>query len=73
MSALLFRPIARRQVQKHATDPTSLDYQRRFAEAVPAAALGKRLKDVNVGKLAGSSVCPIGSNDALDQIRKQAT
>ena len=61
------------QVKTHATDPTSLDYQRRFAQAVPAAMVGKLLKDVNVGKLAGSSGCPIGFNDALDQIRKQAT
>lgn len=61
------------QVKTHATDPTSLDYQRRFAQAVPAAVVGKLLKDVNVGKLAGSSGCPIGFNDALDQIRKQAS
>jgi uncharacterized protein with FMN-binding domain len=61
------------QVQTHATDPTSLDYQRRFADAVPPVVVGKLLKDVQVGKLAGSSGCPIGFNDALDQIRKQAT
>jgi len=61
------------QVKTHATDPTSLDYQRRFADAVPAVVVGKLLKDVQVGKLAGASGCPIGFNDALDQIRKQAT
>lgn len=60
------------QVKTHATDPTSLDYQRRFADAVPQVVEGKPLKDVNVGKLAGASGCPIGFNDALDQIRKQA-
>lgn len=61
------------QVKTHATDPTSLDYQRRFADAVPQVVQGKPLKDVQVGKLAGASGCPIGFNDALDQIRKQAT
>lgn len=61
------------QVKTHATDPTSLDYQRHFAEAVPSAVEGKLLKDVKVGKLAGASGCPIGFNDALSQIRQQAT
>lgn len=60
------------QVKTHATDPTSLDYQRRFAEAVPAVVAGKSLQDVKVGKLAGASGCPIGFNDALAQIRRQA-
>ena len=64
--------ISQVQVKTHATDPTSLDYQRRFADAVPQVVEGKPLKDVKVGKLAGSSGCPIGFNDALDQIRKQA-
>lgn len=60
------------QVKTHATDPTSLDYQRRFADAVPPIVIGKPLKDVQVGKLAGASGCPIGFNDALAQIRRQA-
>lgn len=60
------------EVKTHATDPTSLDYQRNFAAAVPAVVEGKSLKDAKVGKLAGASGCPIGFNDALDQIRKQA-
>ncbi|RZK59932.1 MAG: hypothetical protein EOO59_07305 [Hymenobacter sp.] len=60
------------QVKTHATDLTSLDYQRRFADAVPAVVVGKPLRDVQVGKLAGASGCPIGFNDALTQIRQQA-
>lgn len=60
------------QVKTHATDPTSLDYQRDFAQAVPRVVEGKPLRDVKVGKLAGASGCPIGFNDALDQIRQQA-
>jgi uncharacterized protein with FMN-binding domain len=59
-------------VKTLATDPTSLEYQRAFAEAVPKVVQGKRLRDVKVGKLAGASGCPIGFNDALAQIKKQA-
>lgn len=59
-------------VQTHATDPTSLDLQRRFAEAVPSVVLGKPLREVRVGKLAGSSVTPDGFNAAVQRIRSQA-
>ncbi|EYF08218.1 Hypothetical protein CAP_5979 [Chondromyces apiculatus DSM 436] len=59
-------------VTPHATDPTSLDYQRRFADAVPSVVVGKRIDEVNVGRLAGSSGTPIGFNDALRQIREEA-
>jgi uncharacterized protein with FMN-binding domain len=59
-------------VTPHATDATSLDYQRRFADAVPNVVVGRRIDEVNVGRLAGSSGTPIGFNDALRQIRDQA-
>jgi uncharacterized protein with FMN-binding domain len=59
-------------VQTHATDPTSLDLQRRFAQAVPAVVIGRPLADVHVGKLAGSSVTPDGFNAAVERIRLQA-
>lgn len=60
------------KVTPHATDPTSLDLQRRFAAAVPQVVIGKRLSEVKVGKLAGSSGTPVGFNDAIDNIRRQA-
>lgn len=59
-------------VRAHASDPTSLDYQRRFAAAVPALVKGKSIADVRIGKLAGSSVTPDGFNAALKRIRDQA-
>jgi uncharacterized protein with FMN-binding domain len=59
-------------VTTHATDPTSLDYQQRFAAAVPAVVNGKHISEVNVGRLAGSSGTPVGFNDAIRQIRLQA-
>jgi hypothetical protein len=60
------------QVTPHATVPQSLELQRRFAAAVPAVVVGKRLDEVNVGRLAGSSGTPRGFNDAIRKIREQA-
>ena len=60
------------RVTPHATVPTSLDFQRRFAAAVPAAVTGKRIDEVAVGRLAGSSGTPKGFNDALERIKAQA-
>jgi uncharacterized protein with FMN-binding domain len=60
------------KVEPHATDPTSLDFQRRFAAAVPEVVVGRRIADVKVDRIAGSSGTPQGFNDALRQIREQA-
>jgi uncharacterized protein with FMN-binding domain len=59
-------------VRPHATVPTSLDYQRRFAAAVPRVVVGKPIDQLRVDKLAGSSGTPRGFNAALQQIREQA-
>jgi FAD:protein FMN transferase len=60
------------RVTPHATDPTSLALQRRFAAAVPAVVVGKPIANVEVGRLAGSSGTPDGFNRAIEQIKKQA-
>lgn len=60
------------EVATPATDPTSLEYQRRFAAAVPAVVIGKDIDDVRVGRLAGASGCPVGFNDALARIKSEA-
>jgi uncharacterized protein with FMN-binding domain len=60
------------EVTPHATNLTSLDLQRRFAEAVPAVVVGKRIVEVNVGRLAGSSGTPDGFNAAVEQIKAEA-
>ena len=60
------------EVTPHATDPTSLDLQRRFAEAVPAVVVGKPIDEVYIDRLAGSSGTPVGFNSAIEQIREQA-
>jgi uncharacterized protein with FMN-binding domain len=64
--------ISNTALQTHATDPTSLDYQRRFSAAVPDVVNGKHISEVRVGRLGGSSTTPNGFNDAIRQIREQA-
>ncbi|HEU5102434.1 MAG TPA: hypothetical protein VFU22_25600 [Roseiflexaceae bacterium] len=59
-------------VTPQATNPTSLDYQRRFADAVPAVVVGRPIDEVNVGRLAGSSGTPDGFNAAIQRIKEQA-
>jgi uncharacterized protein with FMN-binding domain len=60
------------EVGTPATDETSLEYQQAFAAAVPDEVIGRDLGEVSVGKLAGSSSCGDGFNDAIAQIRDQA-
>lgn len=60
------------EVTPHATNPTSLDLQRRFAVAIPKEVVGKDIDEVKVGRLAGSSGTPDGFNDAIRQIKEQA-
>lgn len=59
-------------VTPHAYVPRSLELQRAFAAAVPKVVVGKRIDQIRVGKLAGSSGTPKGFNDAIRQIRAQA-
>jgi uncharacterized protein with FMN-binding domain len=59
-------------VTPHAYVPRSLELQRAFAAAVPKVVVGKRIDQVKIGKLAGSSGTPKGFNDAIRQIRTQA-
>ena len=57
------------EVTANATDPTSLSYQERFADAVPDVAVGKPIDEVRVSRLAGSSGTPDGFNDAIEKIK----
>ncbi|GAA3803792.1 hypothetical protein [Cellulomonas soli] len=56
-----------------ATDPAVLDEQVRFAEDIGQIVLGVDIDTVEVGWVAGSSATPRGFNDALRQIKEQAT
>ncbi len=59
-------------VTPHATDPTSLDLQKRFAAAVPTVVVGRNIDEIEVDRIAGSSGTPQGFNAALQKIRAQA-
>ena len=61
------------QVTANATDPTSLDYQERFADAVPDVVVGRPIDEVHVSRLAGSSGTPDGFNEAIEKIKDQAS
>jgi uncharacterized protein with FMN-binding domain len=61
------------QVTANATDPTSLDYQERFADAVPDVVVGRPVDEVRVSRLAGSSGTPDGFNEAIEKIKDQAS
>ncbi len=61
------------EVTPNATDPTSRDYQERFAEAVPERVVGRPIDEVRVGRLAGSSGTPDGFNAAIRRIEEQAS
>ena len=60
-------------VTPRATDPTSLDYQTRFAQAIPALVVGRNIDEVNLNKVAGSSGTPDGFNAAIQRIKAEAT
>ena len=60
-------------VTPRATDPTSLDYQTRFARAIPALVVGRNIDEVNLSKVAGSSGTPDGFNAAIQRIKAEAT
>jgi len=60
-------------VTPRATDPTSLDYQTRFARAIPALVVGRNIDEVNLSKVAGSSGTPDGFNAAIERIKAEAT
>jgi uncharacterized protein with FMN-binding domain len=60
-------------VTPRATDPTSLDYQTRFAQAIPALVVGRNIDEVNLSRVAGSSGTPEGFNAAIQRIKAEAT
>lgn len=51
----------------------SFGLQKKFAEAVPEAVVGRPIDEVHLDKLAGSSLTTKGFNDALEKIKSEAT
>lgn len=52
--------------------PTSVQFQEQFANGYKQFVIGKSIADLKVGKVAGSSLTPVGFNDAVEKIKAQA-
>jgi uncharacterized protein with FMN-binding domain len=60
------------EVTPEATERISQRYQGQFAEAIVAETMGKSLDELNVGRIAGSSLTSGGFNEALTAIKADA-
>jgi hypothetical protein len=56
----------------HASNPMSKKFQEEFAGGIKAAVVGKKLDELNVSKVSGSSLTGGGFNQALEAIKTQA-
>ncbi|WP_030621328.1 FMN-binding protein [Streptomyces fulvoviolaceus] len=61
------------EVAPQATDPTSRDFQERFAAAVPDLVEGRPIDEVRLDRVAGSSGTPNGFNEAIARIKDEAS
>jgi hypothetical protein len=64
--------ISKVDVTPEATNGTSKQYQTQFAGGIADQVVGKSLDDLDVSKVAGSSLTAKGFNDAIDQIKAEA-
>ncbi|MFM9376324.1 calcium-binding protein [Gordonia sp. VNK21] len=51
---------------------TSATFQDKFASGIDALVVGKNIDDLDVSKVAGSSLTSAGFNEAIDEIKSQA-
>jgi uncharacterized protein with FMN-binding domain len=59
-------------VKGHATDPEAVEFQEKFASGIQAAVVGKKVDEINVSRVAGSSLTSSGFNTALASIKSDA-
>lgn len=59
-------------VEPKATNPASVNWQNTFAANYTASVIGKKIEDVQLGKISGSSLTPKGFNDAINKIQAEA-
>lgn len=60
-------------VTPEATNGTSKGFQAKFAGGIADEVVGKSLDELNVSKVSGSSLTSQGFNQAIDQIKADAT
>lgn len=61
------------EVEQLAKAPTSKTMQADFAANYKSEVVGMNIDDVELGKVSGSSLTPKGFNDALEQIKTEAS
>jgi uncharacterized protein with FMN-binding domain len=59
-------------VTPDATNPTSKAYQNAFVSGISTEVVGKKLNQLNVSKVSGSSLTSQGFNDAISKIKTDA-
>lgn len=59
-------------VVNEADDPISVKMQNVFIDGYKEFVVGKKISDIHLSKISGSSLTPIGFNDALEKIKEQA-
>jgi uncharacterized protein with FMN-binding domain len=56
----------------HPSNPNTKKFQGEFASGIAAQIVGKDIDELNVSKVAGSSLTSGGFNEAVEQIKSQA-
>ncbi|WP_258802588.1 FMN-binding protein [Pseudarthrobacter sp. NS4] len=60
------------QITQHPSNPNTRKFQGEFAGGIAEQVVGKNIDDINVSKVAGSSLTSGGFNQALEQIKSEA-
>ena len=59
-------------VTPKAENPASKNWQTRFISGVEKVVVGKKISEINLDEVSGSSLTPIGFMDALEKIKLEA-
>lgn len=59
-------------VTPHASNPNSVRYQNEFADGIAAVVVGQDIDEIQVSRVAGSSLTSGGFNKAVDTIKSEA-
>ncbi|MFB2596267.1 hypothetical protein ACEXQE_00600 [Herbiconiux sp. P17] len=60
-------------VTPEATNPTAIQYQTQFADGIAAVVVGKDIDEIDVSRVAGSSLTSGGFNEAIEAIKADAS
>ncbi len=59
-------------ITQHPSNPNTRKFQGEFASGIAAQVVGKNINELNVSKVAGSSLTSGGFNQAVEQIKSEA-